>query len=82
MAARSFGNTADMMRVFEEAFDYLYPFEKYAQITVHDFRWGGMENTGATTLTIHTLHDEAAYLTSRRTPWSPTNSVTSGSGIY
>jgi aminopeptidase N len=32
---------------------------------VHDFRWGGMENISATTLTERTLHDEAAHLTFR-----------------
>jgi aminopeptidase N len=63
--ARSFSNTADMMRVFEDTFGYPYPYAKYAQSTIHDFRWGGMENVSATTLTVRTLHDEAAHLTYR-----------------
>ena len=63
LVPRSFGNTADMMRVFEQAFGHPYPYEKYAQTTVHDFMWGGMENVSATTLTERTLHDEAAHLT-------------------
>ncbi len=62
---RSFGETAEMIRVFERAFGYPYPFEKFAWTTVFDFRWGGMENVSAVTSTDRTLHDEAAHLTYR-----------------
>ena len=33
-----------------------YPWPKYSQVTVWDFSWGGMENTGATTLNMRALH--------------------------
>lgn len=61
MAERSFSKTAAMMQFFSEKIGYRYPYEKYAQTTVHDFKWGGMENVSATTLTHRTLHDEAAH---------------------
>jgi aminopeptidase N len=50
-APRLFGLTPDMLRVFESLTRVKYPFEKYAQVTVHDFLVGGMENVSATTLT-------------------------------
>ncbi len=56
---RSFAWTPDMIRFFAGYIDLPYPWEKYSQITVEDFLWGGMENTTATTLTIDTLHGEA-----------------------
>ncbi len=49
-AKRVFGETADMMEYFSRMIRYDYPWEKYAQITIADFMWGGMENTSATTL--------------------------------
>jgi len=61
-ARRSFSRTLDMIRVFEERTGEPYPYEKYAQVTVADFIFGGMENTSATTLTENTLHDERAHL--------------------
>lgn len=45
-----FKNTPAMVAHFEELFDEPYPWDKYAQIIVRNFRWGGMENTSATTL--------------------------------
>ncbi len=50
-AHRYFGLTPDMLKTFEEITGAKYPFEKYAQVAVHDFIYGGMENIGATTLT-------------------------------
>jgi aminopeptidase N len=35
---------------FEREFDTAFPYEKYDQIFVPDFPWGGMENIGAVTL--------------------------------
>lgn len=61
-ALRSFSNTLEMLRLFEEKTGEPYPYEKYAQITVADFIFGGMENTSATTLTENTLHDARAHL--------------------
>ncbi|MBS1514698.1 MAG: M1 family metallopeptidase [Bacteroidetes bacterium] len=46
----SFRNTAEMVKVFSEKYGVVYPWAKYAQITVKDFIYGGMENTSATVL--------------------------------
>lgn len=45
-----FKNTPEMVSHFEKLFDEPYPWDKYAQVIVRNFRWGGMENTSATTL--------------------------------
>ncbi|MGH7133386.1 MAG: M1 family metallopeptidase [Phycisphaerales bacterium] len=45
-----FANTPKMVKLFEEVFDEPYPWDKYDQVIVRNFRWGGMENTSATTL--------------------------------
>lgn len=45
-----FKHTPDMVKHFEECFGQPYPWDKYAQVIVRNFRWGGMENTSATTL--------------------------------
>ncbi|MDP1661526.1 MAG: M1 family aminopeptidase [Phycisphaerales bacterium] len=45
-----FKNTPAMVKHFEELFNEPYPWDKYAQVIVRNFRWGGMENTSATTL--------------------------------
>jgi aminopeptidase N len=45
-----FAETAAMVAFFEAYFDEPYPWAKYDQLVVRDFRWGGMENTSATTL--------------------------------
>ncbi|HVA36272.1 MAG TPA: M1 family metallopeptidase [Candidatus Dormibacteraeota bacterium] len=59
---RSFGKTPKMMEVFERRIGVPYPFARYGQIAVHDFTFGGMENSSATTQTDRTLHDERAHL--------------------
>lgn len=61
-AARSFGKTAEMVRFFEDYFGVKYPYDKYSQVTVQDFVYGGMENASCTTLTLDTLHDSKAHL--------------------
>lgn len=45
-----FGRTPKMLALCERLFDEPYPWEKYAQVVVTNFAWGGMENTSATTL--------------------------------
>jgi aminopeptidase N len=60
--ARTFGRTPEMMRFFSSKIDYPYPYEKYAQVVVQDFIFGGMENVSATTLTDAALLDERAAL--------------------
>jgi aminopeptidase N len=65
LAKRSFENTADMMDFFSKKIGFAYPYSKYAQVVVHDFVSGGMENITATTLNHRTLHDARAHLTRR-----------------
>ncbi len=59
---RSFGDTPEMVRFFSQQLGVPYPWNKYAQIAVSDFVFGGMENTTATTQTDLTLHDARAHL--------------------
>ncbi len=58
---RSFAKTPAMLAFFSETTGYRYPYEKYAQTTVYNFTFGGMENISATTLWVETLHDERAH---------------------
>lgn len=55
--ARTFDPTFPMLDWFKDVVGLDYPWSKYAQVTVHDYMWGGMENTGATVLNVETLHD-------------------------
>jgi aminopeptidase N len=59
---RTFARTPQMIRLFAELSGTPYPWTKYAQVVVHDFIFGGMENTGATTMYEHILLDERAAL--------------------
>ncbi len=59
---RSFGKTLKMLDFFSETTGVEYPWDKYAQVCVEQFSFGGMENTSATTLTPRTLHNERANL--------------------
>lgn len=61
-AARSFDQTPKMMKFFEEYLGTKYPYEKYSQVAVQDFVYGGMENSSCTTLTLDTMHDKRAHL--------------------
>ena len=61
-AARSFDQTPKMIKFFEEYLGTKYPYEKYSQVAVQDFVYGGMENSSCTTLTLDTLHDKKAHL--------------------
>lgn len=47
---RVFAGTARMVKFYEQYFDEAYPWDQYAQAVVRHFRWGGMENTSASTL--------------------------------
>lgn len=58
----TFGRTSAMLSLMERLFDEPYPWEKYAQVVVHNFAWGGMENTGATTLYDTIALDRTALL--------------------
>ncbi len=54
--------TAKMLAFFEDFTGQKYPWGDYAQVFVGEFIFGGMENTGATTLTDAVLHDKRAHL--------------------
>ena len=43
-------STPEMIEFFNEKIGYKYAWEKYAQVTVADFIYGGMENASATTM--------------------------------
>ncbi len=54
-----FGKTPQMIECFSQKLQYNYPWPKYAQVVVHDYVSGAMENTSAT------LHGEFLHQTSR-----------------
>ncbi len=58
---RAFGRTPEMIEYFSEKIGVPYPWAKYATVAVHDFIFGGMENTSATTMTDTLLHDQRAH---------------------
>ena len=59
-ALRSFGKTPDMVKYFNNVTGVDYPFEKYDQVIVSDFMFGGMENITLTHNTDRTMHDARA----------------------
>jgi aminopeptidase N len=61
-ARRTLGRTPEMLGLFSRLFGVTYPYDKYAQVCVADFIFGGMENTTATTLTDVILFDKRAAL--------------------
>ena len=64
MAQRSLDGTKEMLAFFEKELDFPFPWEKYHQVVVRDFQWGGMENTSISTLSDRILHT-AEYETLR-----------------
>ncbi|MFD2787742.1 M1 family metallopeptidase [Hymenobacter rubripertinctus] len=48
-AKQVFGNTPEMLEFFSKKLGVDYPWDKYAQVAVHDFVSGAMENTTAST---------------------------------
>ncbi|MCB0721622.1 MAG: M1 family metallopeptidase [Ignavibacteriae bacterium] len=50
-------NTAEMVKLFNDKFGYIYPWANYKQVIVKDFIYGGMENTTATVLNERTYYD-------------------------
>jgi aminopeptidase N len=59
---RTFAATPEMIALFERISGQKYPWEKYSQIVVRDFVFGGMENTSATTMTENIIVDAKAAL--------------------
>jgi aminopeptidase N len=60
--ARSFSRTPQMLAHFGRITGVEYPWNKYAQVVVSDFIFGGMENTTATTMYEHVLLDARAAI--------------------
>jgi len=56
----SLAKTPEAMKFFEQKIGVPYPWEKFAQIWISDFMWGGMENVSAVT-----LNDDAYLLDAR-----------------
>jgi aminopeptidase N len=52
----SFGETPKMIDLYSKITGVDYPYAKFAQETVADFMFGGMENVTCVTQTIRTLH--------------------------
>ena len=61
-AMLTFGDTPKMLEFFEEYFGTKYAYQKYSQVTVEDFEFGGMENTSCTTLNSSFLHNQQAHI--------------------
>ncbi len=60
-AKLAFSKTTDMMDFYSKSIGVPYPYEKYAQVVVQDFIWGGMENISATTMSSRLMHDKRAH---------------------
>lgn len=54
-ANNSFTNTLPIMKFFEQEIGVPYPWDKYDQVCIQDFHWGGMENVSLTTLNNNTM---------------------------
>lgn len=54
--AHIYGRTSHMLQFFNQLL-LPYPYQRYAQIPVQDFEWGGMENITVTTLNKRINHD-------------------------
>ena len=57
-AKNTFEGTKEMMAFFEEEIGVPYPWDKYYQVAVSDYHWGGMENTTLTVLNESTLYPD------------------------
>jgi aminopeptidase N len=57
-ANRIFGLTPKMIEFYSTKTGFPYAWEKYDQIAIEDFMYGGMENVSATTLNDYVLYDK------------------------
>jgi aminopeptidase N len=64
---RGFGLTPDMIEFYSQETGIDYPYAKFAQISVQDYIYGGMENTTAVVMNMRTLYDERTELTRNET---------------
>jgi aminopeptidase N len=65
-----FASTPAIMAFFVDYIGHPFPYPRYAQTTVWDFVYGGMENAGATTMNMRLLHTPDA-----KPNYSPDNLV-------
>lgn len=56
-----FGKTPEILSFFSKIYQYPYPWDKYAQVTVRNFVSGAMENTSATTIMSAIQHDSIGH---------------------
>ena len=56
----TYGDTPNYLKFIEEYLGVNYPYEKYSQVAVEDFDYGGMENASCTTLEGEVFHDKNA----------------------
>ncbi|HET7643617.1 MAG TPA: M1 family metallopeptidase, partial [Nitrososphaeraceae archaeon] len=56
----TYGDTPNYLKFIEEYLGVDYPYEKYSQVAVEDFDYGGMENASCTTLEGEVFHDKNA----------------------
>lgn len=61
-ARNSLNHTVEAIDFFSRKIGYEYPWDKYSQIILRNFMFGGMENTSATTLTETTIHDKRSEI--------------------
>lgn len=61
-ARNSLNNTVKAITFFSDKIGFEYPWDKYSQIILRNFMYGGMENTSATTLTETTIHDRRSEI--------------------
>lgn len=54
----TFSCTPEVMKFFIYYLDTHYPYNKYSQVAVEDFEYGGMENTSCTTLIDQYFHNK------------------------
>jgi len=59
---RAFSETPRMIELFSRLTGVPYPWNRYSQVVVSDFIFGGMENTTATTMYEHILLDARAAI--------------------
>ncbi|MEO5931475.1 MAG: M1 family aminopeptidase [Candidatus Kapaibacterium sp.] len=58
----TFGRTPDIIRYISRITGVPYPWNKYSQIFIANFMYGGMENTTATTLNDYALVDDRGLI--------------------
>ncbi len=56
----TYGDTPNIFSFLESYLDTQYPYNKYSQVAVKDFDFGGMENASCTTLPDDLFHDDEA----------------------